>query len=137
MAFLNPWNLTSQEMSEKDMTYKYWYEFLFPMVLDLEIEVWNEVLDKNYDFYKLCENFKWNIMDLKTYIESKWYRNILIMNDINFINYLRNNLPEITSWLYNFSYKNWVYIVAIKCSPENILIKNNDFKLRIKQIWLS
>jgi hypothetical protein len=71
MACSNYNNLIKQDLSEKDITYKYWYEFLYPLVLGLEIEIDNNILDKNYEFFKLSENFKGKVPELQTYLGNK------------------------------------------------------------------
>lgn len=137
MAFTNPNNFVVQNLSEKDLTYKYWYEFLYPMVLSMWLEIPNEILDKNYDFFKLCENFTLSNLDLKTYLQLKWYENILFLNETNFKLYLNKNFTEINTWMYNFAFKNWVYVVALKCNyPRNIIIddKTGKFSLGISDI---
>jgi hypothetical protein len=61
MSCLNYKNLAIPTENDDMLFSEYWYEFLPEVLLsytsELDIEVPNEVLMKNYDFYKLCHEF--------------------------------------------------------------------------------
>jgi hypothetical protein len=61
MTCLNYNSLRIPEKNDDKLFSEYWHEFLpevlFSYTIDMDIEIPNEVLLKNYDFYKLCHEF--------------------------------------------------------------------------------
>ena len=96
MTFNNYANLATVDKTESEITYEYWYEFLYPRVLDYEIEIDMNFLDKNYEFYKLCRNFSGDMNDLTLYLKDLGY-GIKILDEtqmIVFINKFRTRISR-------------------------------------------
>ena len=135
MGCSNYGNLSVPEKNDNKLFDEYWTEYLLCSILthtsDLDLEVPNEVLLKNYDFYKLCHEFFWDINSLTYYLNDEGYRSIVVVNETNFKAFLRYNPILLINWTYNFYSEDWLYIMAIKCNPEKIEEVSDKYRLHV------
>ncbi|EKE29039.1 MAG: hypothetical protein ACD_2C00244G0002 [uncultured bacterium (gcode 4)] len=136
MTCSNYANLDSPVMTESEMTNEYWYEFLYPRVLEFELEIENEILDANYGFYKMCRNFNWNRQTLKSYLLESGYRNIRFFDETEMIVFINNNRNLLISWVFSLAFKDWAFILAIKCNTTKIIQTKNAVRLKMDGIGM-